>query len=355
MHGVRLVKLKSIRLLGMAALVQVSVNSIAFSWGLNNEDVDAYKSKAKIEEYKSLLNNPDLCEVLSEEGCMAISQIPRFKVADNTLGKKDYMILGDLMSLTPEKSDEGMAKILGEPRKLILRNSALSLGVQVGISVESARYNALWDKDSNLLDLGVDFKPLLIDDGTGRNILPPVILSLGDSRQIGSGGRVFRIADQVYRVVKQPAFVLEPPTWRAYLKMDVPKPSIPPSSILPITEEEIEYWRVHLVRGYVKGVEVTHKRVDAKYRRLARDYTGMVLYHLMRDFNMISEPQISVTNNPVISTQNGSMMAINDSIVVLSVEPKLNSIRSNWKAYPQLKKFNKLSSANSWINLGHLQ
>ncbi|MEY8198503.1 MAG: type IV secretory system conjugative DNA transfer family protein [Colwellia sp.] len=346
------VQLKPIRILGLAVMVQLSANCSAFTWGINNDDVETYKSQAKIEEYKSLLNNPDLCEVLSDEGCLAISQIPKFNIQEKNLDRRDYMILGDLMSLTPEKSEEGMAKILGEPRKLILRNSALSLGVQVGISVESARYNVLWNKYSEVLDRGVNFTPLLIDDGTGRNILPPVVLSLGDSRQIGSGGRVFRIADQVYRVVKQPVFVLEPPTWRSYLTMDVPKPSIPPSSILPITEEEVEYWRVHLVRGYVKGVEVTHNRVDAKYRRLGRDYTGMVLYHLMRDLNMVTAPIISITNNPVISTHNGNMMAVNDSIVVLSVEPKLNSIRSNWQAYPQLKKFNKLSQSNTWVDWG---
>jgi defect-in-organelle-trafficking protein DotC len=317
----------------------ISAISHGYSWGLTNDDLEEYKVKAKAEEYRALLDNPDLCEVLSSAGCAAIAKIPRFKLESQILGENDYGILSDLMSLTPERSKEGMAKIIGEPRKLILRNSGLSLGVQVGIAVESSRYNRLWSKGSKLMDRGVDFRSMLIDDGTGKNILPPVLKALGDSRQIGAGGRVFRVAGQVYRVVEPPKFILEAPTWREYLSLPVPKPSIPPASVLPITEEEVEYWRTSLVRGYVKGVATTNKRVKAKYRRLERDFTGMALYHLMREYNMISEPKISRTHNAVLSTENGSVLALDDSILVLSVEPKLNSIRSNWEAYPQLKKF----------------
>lgn len=325
------------KLLPLAVAICSSTASADF-FGVSEDDVANYQAKSELIQFGEIVNEPDLCAVLPKEACALISSTPGVSVQNPTLSSEDVLMLRKVLKLTPDQASDGTKSVMPDSRKTIIKNSGLTLGTQLGVAVESARYNWLWKNYARLYDRAVNFTPLLIDLH-GRNIVPPVIISMGDSRRVGAGGKVFRIAEQTYRVVEPPRFTIEPPNWRTYLNLEITRPGIPPSSVLPDTAEETDLWRTYLVTGYVKGIETTRKRVEAKYRRLERDYTGMVLYHLMRSFNMISEPKVSVAHTPVVTTSNGSSMAIDDTILVLSVDPTMNAIRENWKIYPLLKKF----------------
>lgn len=320
--------------LTMAAL---STNAAAFSL-FDGDDVDNAMKQARAERELDLLASPELCSVLSPEACALLSNTPNIELQYPDLQPEDFKILKELVYLTPAKVSEGEEEVFGDARESALRASAMTLGVQVGVAMESARYNRLWVNYAEVYDRMIDFEPFLIEYGAGRNIIPPVVRVMNNSQRIDAGGRVFRVADTVYRIVKQPVFTIAPPTWREYLFFDIEKPVMPVSGLMPKTAHEISYWRAQLIKGYYQGIEVTRHRVSAKYRALAQDYIGMANYHLLREYNMISEPIVELAHNPVLSTHGGESMSIDDTVAVISVKPMMNAISSSWKAYPQLKK-----------------
>lgn len=328
--------LRASRILVPAFLIIAASNSNA--WLFGGDEVDEYRYKAKDDRYRELVGAPELCEVLSPEACALLTRTPGFNIEEPSMDGDDRKILSELLSVTPNAVADANDKIIPDARLSLLRSSATTLGVQVGVAVEGARFNRLWQEYSHVYDQAIDFEPLLIDNKSGRNILPPVINPMSDSRQISAGGRVFRFADVVYRISAQPRFVIAAPTWRDYLKMEVARPELPLASMLPSTKEEADYWKTHLVRGYVQGIETARHRVRAKHRQLVSDYTGMITYHLLLTYNMISEPTIEVTHSPVAASQDGLMMAVDDSIAVLTVEPTFNMSRRSWEVYPQLRK-----------------
>jgi hypothetical protein len=301
-------------------------------------DVDEYQKKSDQNIYDTAVNAPKLCLYLSDEGCSQMMRIPGFEVSSPTLHQGDKVILSELLDLTPSDVEKGDGKAVPEARRNILKQSALTLGVSVGISVESTRYNNLWHEYSDLYDYYINFEALLIESGTGRNIVPPVIFSMGDSRSVGAGGQVFRVAEAVFRIAEQPKFVTTTPTWRDYLSLDIDRPEMPLSGFLPSSSAEAEIWKVYLVQGYLKGIETTQHRVHARYQLLKSHYAGMAFYHVLLAANMISRPIVELAHSPVLTTHAGSVMAIDDTIYVLSVQPILNHNRESWKAYPLLKR-----------------
>lgn len=314
-------------------------------------EVDEYHVKSNEAIYSDAISAPKLCFYLSEAGCSQLMRIPGFEIDSPELQHGDKLLLSELMNLSPSMVARGDGSEISTARQNLLKTSALTLGVAVGVSVESTRYNNLWTKYSELYDRFINFEALLIEGDSGRNIVPPVVMSMGDSRSVGAGGQVFRVAEAVYRIIEQPRFVIGSPSWRDYLKLEIVKPEMPASGYLPSDSREAEIWKTFLVQGYLKGIETTHHRVNARYRLLTSHYTGMVLYHLMRDFNMISEPTVEYAHNPVLATHSGSVMAIDDSIYVLSVQPTLNHDRESWKVYPQIKRLSDIQK-NGYLMSG---
>lgn len=284
---------------------------------------------------------PDLCDLLSEDACLLVSR--GGAAQDNTieLDVEDRLILSDLLKITPESAQTNNTAI-DASRARLLETSAMSFGVQVGVAVEAARFNKLWAEYSTVYEQAADFDHLLLEHGAGRNIVPPVIRVVKDSQEIGSGGRVFRVSGVIFRIEKQPRFVITAPSWKTYLRLDVREPEMPVAGFLPQNAEESAMWKKALVKGYLEGVELTRKKVMARFRSLTSDYVGMVTYHLLRTLNMVSAPKIETNHTPVVATAQGSIMAVDDTISVLSVVPTLNGIRDTWKAYPQIKKISQL-------------
>lgn len=305
----------------------------------SSKTVDDYRADALNSEMKEIINAPELCDVLSEDACSLITRDTKFKIQQPVIGHQDRLILKELLSLSSE--DEAKEDQINEARKSILRNSALTLGFQVGYAMEGARYNRIWNKYESVFE-NINFSPFMIDHRGGSNIVPPVVTVMDDSIEVGAGGRVFRLAETVYRIKKQPMFSVTLPTWRDYLHIKVERPEKPISSLLPSTGVEAEFWRSYLVRGYSNGINAVRETVKAQYRELAIDYVGMATYHLLRTYNMISEPIVESTYSPVTLTHSGESMSLDDTISVLSVKPKLNISRQQWKVFPQLKRLSEI-------------
>jgi hypothetical protein len=301
----------------------------------DSPDVVDYQNKAIQDEYREIINAPDVCDVLSAEACDLLIKKPDFTISHPKINTEDRKILTELLVLS--NVTEGGQGELPDGRKAILRNSAITLGFQVGMAMEAARFNRIWDEYEEVYE-NIDFSALLIEQPGGRNIVPPVVTVMGDSREVGSGGRVFRIAETVYRIKRQPRFSIEAPTWRDYLHIKIDRPDRPVSGLLPQNKAEAEFWRIQLVKGYANGISTARDTVEAQYRELTLDYIGMVTYHLLRTYNMISEPVVETTVSPVVLTNAGMAMAIDDTISVLSVRPQLSVAREQWKVYPQLQK-----------------
>lgn len=333
-----------IRIITYCVTLLLSGNALGGWFGIGDKEVQDYRKEAKDSQLKEIINAPDLCDVISSEACRLIIKIPDYDLSGVDFGKDDVLLLSEVLGVTPDKIEDGKETAINDARKALLRESGLTFGLQVGSAVESGRFNQLWIDYADMYDRIIDFTGLLVENPSGRNIIPPVIHSMNNSSRVSAGGRVFRFADVVYRIEEQPKFAVEPPNWRSYLKLDISKPELPVTGMLPETTQEIEYWRVFVVRGYAKGIDIVRQRVSAKYRKLVSDYTGMVTYHLLLSYNMITPPKIDYTYAPVMATQDGTVMAIDDTIAVLSVEPVFNSSRRSWELYPQLRKLKQVES-----------
>ena len=283
----------------------------------------------------------NLCGFLSKEACSLLSPSLVGEADVALLTGEDRALLEEVLSVTPVDM-ETKSDVIPDSRLAHLRQAGMTWGVQIGMAAEASRFNRLWEKQSALLDRAVNFETLMVEYGAGRSIIPPVVLRLEDSQRVDAGGRTFRVAGVVYRILEQPRFSVEPPSWREYLKFQITRPDAPVSSLMPQSSSEAEYWRNMVVRGFLQGVKTTRQRVDARYRKLRRDYIGMVTYHILRQYEMISSPVIDLQQTPVIANKDGSMMAIDDTVAVLSVTPRLNSRRNMWSLYPQLKELSKV-------------
>lgn len=298
--------------------------------------VDRHKGAAIRAAEAEALNAPEICSVLSSETCRLLTGSLKYDITLPGLSRDDHNVIAELMQLTESDLSAGSSDI-PDGRKAILRSAGFGLGMQMGKAIESARYNRLWDQYAHIYDRTFQFESLMVESQAGRVVVPPVI-SKTATQSVTSGGLVMRVADAVYRIEKQPRFSTQPPNWRKYLYLEISKPRTPASGLLPINETELDWWRTEVVRGYTKGIETVRSQVDSRYRELISDFSGMVMYHLLLEYRMVTPPQVEVNYSPVITNADGSVMAIDDTISVLTVEPIFATDRLRWKAYPMIKR-----------------
>src|SRR5262249_25508968 len=125
-------------------------------------------------------------------------------------------------------------------RQASLQETALSLGAQGGLACRARQINCLLHKNSEQLDQIFNFNLMLLP----HNIVPTV-LEEGDSVLNQDDCQTIRIADRVYKIIKQACFVTTPPSWRDYLWLDYPVPDTPFGSLLPVNSCECEIWKCY--------------------------------------------------------------------------------------------------------------
>lgn len=215
-----------------------------------------------------------------------------------------------------------------------MRQTALALGAQGALYVESGRIRQYLDSRTDLLDRSFDFGQMMLTDPSGRSIRPPVIVDSGSSAKVDESETMLRVASVSYLITRPAGFVLQPPNWREYLYRYEPKPELPPRTLMPRSEEEESYWTEWFNRGWEAGEHQARRIFQLNVNQMTRDYIGMVRYHLMRQQGYVTDPVVETAYHAV--TGGADKMAIEDVLLTIKVRPGLNVDTTDWKPVPRL-------------------
>lgn len=244
----------------------------------------------------------------------------------------------------------------GKIRIMALRETALSLGAQSGLAFRAKIIDEILTRQARRLDAIYDFNSLLLPN----DILPPVLAEGRNILNLADPGTI-RIADRVYKILKQARFVTTPPNWRQYLWMDYQKPEVPDVTLLPKTREERQLWAQCIEQSWKNGVEQANTIFEENVARINQDFAGMILYRKLLALKMISEPFVAHTELGV--TGDGDKIYIDDKVLRITALPQLNVNSREWRAAlkkekNELEKFTKMQkqiesakikiTSNSW-------
>jgi defect-in-organelle-trafficking protein DotC len=234
----------------------------------------------------------------------------------------DTMNLQQLQKLshnTVKRANEGINSI----RYAALQETALTIGAQGGLAERSRQINQVLEKHAKTLEHNFNFDGLILE----HNVLPPVLEQGNDTLNLASQDTI-RLADKVYRILRQARFVTTPPNWREYLWLQYTKPSAPDPSLLPKNNQENEVWQFHVQQGWENGMQQANQIYQDNISRLRRDYNGMLLYRELLNQNMVSAPYVAGTQLGV--TGDANQMRINDQVLRITALPKLQTNSKTW-------------------------
>lgn len=229
-----------------------------------------------------------------------------------------------LKQITYQTTAGTQAVNINNIRFTALKQAAMTIGAQSGLSWRADQINQTLTMQEKQLDFAYNFYGLLLP----HDIIPPVLAQGNDALNLADPLTI-RIQEKIYKIESQARFVTAPPTWRDYLWMNYPQPSIPNSSLLPINNTERQVWRYYVTIGWKNGIQQANNIFDANLARLNRDYKGMILYRKLYEENMVSAPYVAKTDLGI--TGNANEMNIGDEVLRITALPALNLQGNTWK------------------------
>jgi defect-in-organelle-trafficking protein DotC len=214
--------------------------------------------------------------------------------------------------------------VLGQIRYQAIEDTAMSLGARSALAWRSQQINEILQENEPELDATYNFQGLMLPE----NVLPPVLAQARNILNL-AGPDTIRLAQHSYKIVEQARFVTAPPTWRDYLWLDYPQPSLPDKTLLPRNKAEKSIWRHFVHMGWNNGINQANSIFSANLNTLNRDFNGMILYRELYQQNMVSAPFVARTNLGI--TGDGSQMSIDDRVLRITALPQLNLNGSTWK------------------------
>ena len=222
------------------------------------------------------------------------------------------------LSTLPRGSDT-----INHIRLKAIKDTATTLGARGALAWRSLQIDNSLKQEASYLDQVFDFNKLLIDN----DVLPPVITQDDNSLRLDNDDTI-RLASKTYKIVSPARFVTVAPTWRTYLWMSYDKPSMPNRTLLPITQTEAAVWNLYLKKGWKEGLRQANDIFRVNLDRLKRDYDGIVLYRQLLAQKMVSAPYVAKANLGI--TGNANQMSINDRILRITANSKLQTNASKW-------------------------
>lgn len=223
--------------------------------------------------------------------------------------------------LDPSQSDSQLSQI----RINALRDIAMSVGAQGGLSYSANVINQHLDHDATYLESIFNFNTLLLSHG----VLPPV-LEEGTNTFNQENTETIRVADHTYKIIAKARFATTPPNWREYLWMNYPKPALPDKTLLPKTDEEQMIWQKGITQGWKLGIEQAKNIFQQNLARMKRDLNGMMLYRKLLQHHMISAPFVAKTELGITGDQDA--LRVNDQVLRIVQQPQLQTDGKDWKA-----------------------
>lgn len=209
-------------------------------------------------------------------------------------------------------------------RESMLREAAMTYGVQAGMDARAAELNAALRTRSADYDKVFNFAAIQLEPG----FLPPVITEGRDAYKQNSDTQV-RVATRVYRIEFPARLTNVPPNWREYLPLPISGVAPPHGAVLPKTRAEREIWDYWVENGWHRGVVLADETFQSNLARLRRDFEGMLRFKQLYEQGVVSKPVLARDNMGV--TGGGNEMAVDDRVAEITVPSGLDPDRSLWR------------------------
>lgn len=205
-----------------------------------------------------------------------------------------------------------------------LYETALSLGATGALAWRSEQIDLSLNQNAGELNKVFDFNQLLLKD----SVLPPVLAEADNSLNLADNNSI-RLSAKTYKIISPARFVTAAPTWRSYLWMSYPKPSVPDRSLLPKNQAEAEVWNRFIRDGWQNGIKQANGIFATNLNRLRRDYSGIVLYRKLLAQDMVSAPYIAKADLGV--TGDSNEIRVDDRVLRITAHSELQTDSSKWQ------------------------
>ena len=270
-------------------------------------------------------------------------------------GREDELVMNKLIQATSESVDEARSHEYRLLSDKAVEIAAKTLGEQTGFVVGVRRLSSFMARMSDVYERSINatFASLMLVDAEGRMIQPSIIDVSHDNIAIHKKGKVFRASSQNFYIRKPARFVPSPPTFQSYLLVEYNKPKLPNSGLMPKNPRQVLVWEKGIKSGYKQGLLNAQRIYIHRLNQIKNDIQGMVRYHMLRAYNMVSEPKIKIRRRNVLG--GGERMSIDTQMVTLEVTPMLNASIDNWKSLPRLPDISHFNLSNDDVFYNSLE
>lgn len=213
-------------------------------------------------------------------------------------------------------------------RTQMLTEAGKTVGFRGGMAARAQVLGGGLNGRAERLDAIFRFSPLINKKGT----MPPVIV---EARDLTAFARdQIRTANRVYKIVQEERFVSVPPTWRDYLFVGLPikgRVELPALDARPQNSNEEEIWREAVKAGWDEGQAQADAILAANFKRLTRDYSGMILYSTLLQQGMISKTKVAESRRTVTSDSNGKQLVLGDTLRRVTQKASFEADPNKWQ------------------------
>lgn len=204
-----------------------------------------------------------------------------------------------------------------------LEEYAFQAAARQGIKSRLKQIETALSSNARDLDAIYDFGPLLIKG----KVIPPVITEANDIYNLEDSTTI-RTSDRIYQIKNQARFSSIAPNWRAYMPLPIESKAyssdiLISKSLMPENEAEKEVWLLATVKGWDSGVQQANTMLENNFKRLNRDYVGMVRFH---EFVLQGKLSMPIINQYDLDNSNdGNTMVLNEQMLKLTQLPQFEN------------------------------
>lgn len=215
-----------------------------------------------------------------------------------------------------------------------LEQYAFQAAARQGIKSRLKQMELAISKNARDLDAIYDFAPLLIKG----KVIPPVITEANDIYNLEDSTTI-KTSDRIYQIKNQARFSSVAPNWRAYMQLPIESKAygsevFVSKALMPENESEKQVWLMATVKGWDSGVEQANTMLENNFKRLNRDYVGMVRFH---EFVLQGKLTMPLINEYDLDNSNdGNTMVLNEQMLKLTQLPQFEN---KWIRNPNSRGF----------------
>ncbi len=198
-------------------------------------------------------------------------------------------------------------------RPTAIKEAAQLVTFQTAIAWRYKQLVAATETHSAIMDTAFNFGPLLMTQGEAL-ILPPVLTHSGASMRIESGETATAAATS-YELLEPARYISTVPNWREFLMVDAfPEPEKPNPAVMPKNDKERAIWRAAVREAWAQGLMEADQLFADNVSRMARQYRGVMLYHLLTAQHLLSKVSTASAELGTKATDNGNKLHIGQKV-----------------------------------------